>query len=235
MARPCLICSSVTKTKLAGEMISAGNTDRAIADALNVAEPAAAPLSAMAVSRHRRNHVLDVTKQRLAVISKGSDARQNRVELAAAAAADAPTPQQFVEAFFGLKAQSEKLQRIEDRLERMAAVAETGGSTNGVAQLAAQQLRSVEVGAKLASTGGYAPAKSIGEGNATAFSVNFHFSGGMTETITVRQPAVAHPAGMVDEGKYDNAPEFAPPPLPAAPLSPVARLARGFGAGKATG
>src|SRR5215469_5976964 len=38
------------------------------------------------------------------------------------------------QAFFGLKAQAEKLQRIEDRLERMASLAEQHQSANGVAQ-----------------------------------------------------------------------------------------------------
>lgn len=234
MARPCLICSNATKTTMAAEMIAAGRTDRAVAGALNAATPGTPPLSAMAVSRHRRNHVLDVTKQRIAVISKGSDARQNRVELAAAAAADAPTPQQFVEAFFGLKAQSEKLQRIEDRLERVAALAEGNGSANGVAQVAAQQLRGVEVGSKLAGVGGYAPQRAGSDGVAGAqFAVNIYLSGGRVERITTvaepSPPSTIDAEAEPDEGNAlaDLLPDTGPAALD------LARLAVAFGA-KAT-
>jgi hypothetical protein len=191
MPRPCLICSDNRKLAKAAELISAGNSDQAVANTLNALTPDAQPMSYMAVSRHRRMHIMKATQDRLAVVSKGAAPRQERQQLAAAAAAGAPTPQAFVEAFFGLKAQAEKVQWIEDRLERMAAVAEENKSPGGVATVAAQQLRSVETGARLAGTGGYAPQKAIGAGGGAQFVVNFTFSGGRTQTITA---AIAPPA-----------------------------------------
>ena len=55
---------------------------------------------------------------------EGRRSPEQAEELAAAAAVDAPTPAQFVEAISGFAHRPEKLQRIEERLERMAAVAE---------------------------------------------------------------------------------------------------------------
>ena len=67
----------------------------------------------------------------------------------------------------------------------MAALAEESKSPHGLAQVAAQQLRSVEVGAKVAGTGGYAAQRSL-EGNAGAqtFSVNILFSSGQKVSIS---------------------------------------------------
>jgi hypothetical protein len=140
----------------------------------------------MAVQRHRTNHILKPAQDRLAIVSKGAGPRQERQQLATAAASDAPSPQDYADAFFGLKAQAEKLSRIEERLERMAAAAEGAGSSSGVAQLAAQQLRSVEVGAKLAGSGGYAPGKGPGEGGTgTHFAVNIHLNGRVERVVQV--------------------------------------------------
>jgi len=191
MPRPCLICSDNRKLAKAADLIAAGNSDQAVANALNAITPNGHPMSYMAVSRHRRMHIMKATQDRLAIVSKGAAPRQERQQLAVAAATGAPTPQAFVEAFFGLKVQAEKVQWIEDRLERMAAVAEDNQSPGGVATVAAQQLRSVETGARLAGTGGYAPQKANGVTDGAQFIVNFTFSGGRTQTITA---AIAPPA-----------------------------------------
>ena len=177
--RYCSICSHPGKTQLAADMIAAAVSDQAVADRIGV--------NRMAVSRHRRGHLIKPMMDRLAIMSKGTAPQQERQQLASAAAADAPTPQQFVDAYLGLKAQADKLQRIEERLERMAAVAELNGSSNGVAQVAAQQLRGVEVGSKLAGAGGYAPQNLIGTNNGQTFSVNIIFGSG--ETLSVQSIA----------------------------------------------
>ncbi len=155
-------------------MLAAGATDQAIADKLG-------GMSRMAVARHRQNHVIKPAQDRLALISKGAGPRQERQQLAEAAAADAPSAQAFAEAYLGLKAPAEKITAIEARLERMQAVAEGGKSANAVAQLSAQQLRAVEVGAKLSGAGGYAPGKPAEAGGGTVFAINFIFSNGRRE------------------------------------------------------
>ena len=188
MARPCSICCCENKRQTAADLIASGATDQVIADHLGVGR--------MAVQRHRINHIIKPTQDRLAIVAKGAPARQERQQIAAAAAAGAPSPQQVVDALLGLQAQAAKLQGIEDRLERMAAVAETNNSTNGVAQLAAQQLRGVEVGAKLAGVGSYAPQKPAASAAGGVFSVNILFSNGVQETITT----VAAPPSFTGEG-----------------------------------
>jgi hypothetical protein len=128
----------------------------------------------------------------LAIADKGAAPQRQRENLAvAAASSDTPTPAEFVEAFFGLKAQAEKLQRIEDRLERMAVAAETGGSPSGVAVLSAQALRGIETGPKLAGLPGFVPARGADQVTAgTKFSVVIQLGDGIVERITtVDEPA----------------------------------------------
>ena len=192
MPRPCLICSDNQKLAKATELIVAGGSDQAVANALNALTPDAPPMSYMAVSRHRRLHIMKPAQDRLAIVSKGAAPRQELQDLAAAAAADAPTPQQFVDALFGLKAQGEKLQRIEDRLERMATLAEDNKSPTAVATVAAQQIRSFEAGAKLAGVGGFAAPRVAGIGDGVQFNLVMQFSDGRAARIgtTVVAPGV---------------------------------------------
>ena len=180
--RHCSICTDSEKMLVVSEMLATGAVDQAVADRIGV--------NRMAVSRHRRGHLIKPMMDRLAIMNKGAAPKQERQQIAAAAAADVPSPQAFVDAFLGLKAQAEKLQRIEERLERMAALAESNESANGVAQISAQQLRGVEVGAKLAGAGGYAAPKAGAGGEGAVFSVNIMFGGGQTvETISVNAEA----------------------------------------------
>ena len=171
MAQPCLICIDNAKAQRAAELIAAGVPDGRVAAQLG-------GVSRAAVQRHRTNHIIRPAQNRLAVISKGTPAREQRQQLAQAAQADAPGPQAIVDALLGMQAQAEKLGVIEARLERMAVLAEAGKSSNGVAQLSAQQLRSVEVGARLAGAGGYAPGRAAAaDGTAAAFSVTITLGG----------------------------------------------------------
>src|SRR5262245_17436204 len=129
MPRPCLICSSERKSAKAAELMATGLSDQAVASVLNEIDHSSPPMSYMAVSRHRRLHIVKTAQERLAIVSKGSAARQDRTQVAAAAASgDAPTPAEFVQAVFGLQATAERLQQIQARLERMAAMAEESQS-----------------------------------------------------------------------------------------------------------
>jgi hypothetical protein len=187
MPRSCEICRDPAKFAKAADMLAEGASDAAISAALQVGR--------MSVNRHKIGHIMKPAQDRLAIISKGAGVREERQQLAQAAAADAPSPQQFADAVLGLRAQAEKLERIENRLERMAVAAETGGSANAVSQLSAQQIRSVEVGARLAGVGGYAP-RAVGEGATQApVSITFNFDSGQTESFTVlpQQPAPSPP------------------------------------------
>lgn len=179
MSNPCRICCKPGWSERADQWACEGVSDREVARRLGV--------NKSLVTRHRRRHFVAPMQHQLAITEKGATAQKQRERLAAAASVDALTPAEFVEAFFGLKAQAEKLQRIEDRLERMAALAEESQSPNGVAQVAAQQLRSVEVGAKVAGVGVYAPAAlATGQSSGSVFAVNIIFSDGKAETISVR-------------------------------------------------
>jgi hypothetical protein len=73
----------------------------------------------------------------------------------------------------------------------MAAAAETGGSANAVSQLSAQQIRSVEVGARLAGVGGYAARPGPDAAMQVPVSITFNLGDGRVETMTVapRMPA----------------------------------------------
>ncbi len=178
MPMPCMICLDAAKTQRAAELIATGMSDGKVAAELG-------GVSRAGVQRHRVNHIIRPAQDRLAVLRKGTGPREAREQLAHAAAADAPSPQEFADAFLGLKAQAQKLEKIEARLERLAVQAEAAKSANSVAQIAAQQLRSVEVGAKLAGAGGYAPAKAPADGAKRGFAVNIILGGERHEVITV--------------------------------------------------
>jgi hypothetical protein len=187
MPRPCLVCCHLDRQSIEA-LITAGASDYEVGRRFNIER--------VSVGRHRRKHLIKPAQDRLAILSKDSEARRAREQLAIAAASDAPTPGQFVEAYFGLKAQAEKLERIEARLERMATLAEAGGSHNGVATLAAQQLRGIETGARLTGLPGFTPAAQVGgsPGVRPVFSVNILFSSGRQETI-----AVTAVPGVIDD------------------------------------
>lgn len=189
MSRVCSICTSVELAKQAEEMITAGESDVAIGRALGVGR--------MSVSRHRTAHVLKPLSDRLAIVAKAPTANPQQVarhaarereQVAAAAASDAPSPVDVVNAALGAAAQAAKLQAIEARLERVAGVAEAAGQVAGVAAVAGQQIRAVEVGAKLSGAGGYGRAA---EGaHQGVFSVVINLGGDHIETIARGGPVL---------------------------------------------
>jgi hypothetical protein len=234
--RPCVICSSMEKTRIAAEMIADGASDQAIATRIG-------GLHRMAVNRHRRAHVVlppaTITRakgRRPAPCSTPPLASPPRPVLpapalpapAASASSVPPTasaPTDPASVALGVARQAEKLARVEDRLERMATLAEQNGSPGQVATLSAAQLRAVETGAKLAGVGGFAPQKAQGVESGQSFVVNFHFSGARTETVACGVPA--EPAPVIDGGAEDvedDEARDAPPPPPE-----MSRRAAAFG------
>ena len=127
MANPCRICANPAWTEKANNWVKEGVSDREVARRLGCDKSL--------VTRQRQNHFIKPLQDQLAIAAKGAAPEKQRQELAEAAAVDSPTPAQFVEAHFGLRAQAEKLQRIEERLRRMVAVAKESKSPLCVTQV----------------------------------------------------------------------------------------------------
>ena len=71
--RPCTICNSSEKQRIAADMIAAGATDQAIADRIG-------GVNRMAVSRHRHNHVIVPVPALAEAAGKGKDAADQRAQ-----------------------------------------------------------------------------------------------------------------------------------------------------------
>jgi hypothetical protein len=141
MPRPCRICCTPNWPEQIAHWAAEGLADREIARRLDI--------NKSLVTRHRRSHIVQVERNRLAILDKGSTAKQERAQLAAAAASDNPSPQQQVAALFGIQRLSERLRAVEARLERSAQRAEDDGAHTAVAQLSGQQIREVELRGRL--------------------------------------------------------------------------------------
>ncbi|MGH7194488.1 MAG: hypothetical protein ACREJM_13295, partial [Candidatus Saccharimonadales bacterium] len=133
MPRACLVCSDAGKAKLAGEMIGAGATDQAIADAIGMPGNA----GRMSVQRHSHKHVVAPIRAVLAAADKHAP-RRERAQLIALAEAGDPTAYLQLEAIVG------DLRRVHDRLERTADAAEQDNQRLAVASLSAQQISAAE-------------------------------------------------------------------------------------------
>jgi hypothetical protein len=194
MSRPCLVCCHPQRGAIE-TLLSAGTSDRKVARQFNIER--------VSLGRHRRHHILKPAQDRVAILAKDTEERRQRRELSQAAAADTPSTAALLEATLGLRRQVEKLCAIEARLERVAGAAEAAGSPTGVATIAGQQLRSVEVGSRLAGLPGFVPAtQAIGQpGTAPIFSVNIIFSNGRSEEINVMEI----PATRNGPLEYDSA------------------------------
>jgi hypothetical protein len=203
--RSCIICSHAAKVTKTRELICRRLSDQKVADALNKKWPQH-QLSFMAVHRHRKQHMQKELQNEMAMINKDADARDRRTAIVEAASADTPSTQALVEATLGLRRQMEKLDNIEQRLERMAGLAEQAGSAAGVAQLAAQQFRGVETGAKLAGLTGFAPPAhaTVQPGAAPVFSVNIIFSNGRREEINVIENRLGIEQEIEDRGEANK-------------------------------
>jgi hypothetical protein len=182
--RPCSICSSTEKTRIAGDMIAAGASDQAIADRLG------SGLHHMAVSRHRRNHIEKPAAAIAKAAAKGRDVVEERAQTLAAAEAGDPA------AFVALANIVNDLRKVHERLERTASAAENDQQRLAVASLAAQQLRATEVRAKLGGLGGYATQRTPSPGEGATLTINFNFSRGReTISATVLDADTIPPAG----------------------------------------
>ena len=170
MGRPCSICRDVEHHRLAGELIASGASDQAVADRIG-------DVNRMAVARHRHNHILMPARAVAAMAGKGQEVAAERADMLAAAEAGDPA------AFIALAAIVADLRRVHARLERTADAAELDNQRMTVASLSAQQLRAVEVRAKMGGVGAYAPGKVIPGGGADGLSVNIHI-GGMVQRFT---------------------------------------------------
>lgn len=198
MPRSCSICSDPKKARRVAEMVAEGATDAAIAAAVGASRPA--------VNRHRRGHIVKPTQDALAIADKGAVSRQERQQLAQAAAADTPAPAAVARALLSLDALADRLAGIEARLERAAGQAEATGALTSLAGLAGQQIRAVEATAKLGGVGGYAPRKDAGSEPGQPFVLNINFSNGQKVTVEGR-PVGEDPATIeqeVEEPADDN-------------------------------
>lgn len=168
--RPCQVCESAARLKLAAEMIAAGSSDQAVADKIG-------GISRMAVARHRQNHIERPAKAILAAANKGRDTREEREQLVATAEAG-----DVAAAFLSLERIATDLRKVQERLERTAGAAEGDQQRLAVASLSGQQLRAAEVRARLGGVGGYATPRGVAN-NAPKFELNIIFSGGRTQRI----------------------------------------------------
>jgi hypothetical protein len=116
------------------------------------------------LERHRRLHMQQVAEHKAVIVERAKLALRERKELAKAASADELPVNVLVDALMGVRAQALKMKNIEERLERVAAVAEADKAPQHVAALSGQQLRAVEVGSRLGQVGGYAQPRTVGPG-----------------------------------------------------------------------
>jgi hypothetical protein len=205
MPNRCRICCDPKLRAQAQTWALAGVPDREVARRLGIGKSL--------ISRHRVNHILEPLKQQLALAGRGAEPQREREKLAAAVASTEPSTSDLVEAVLGLRSQMAKMSAIEQRLERMADIAEKQGAATAVAALAGQQLKGVEVGARLASLPSFVPQRLGGDvAPGAVFAVNIMFSDGKQETISVSTPAVPRTAieqedGAADTGDEDQAPD----------------------------
>jgi hypothetical protein len=138
------------------------------------------------VSRHRLRHMLRLEQDRVAVLERDRKAREQRAELAKAAGSDEVPVSVLVEALLGTRAQALKIKHIEERLERVAAVAEADKVPQHVAAVSGQQLRAVEVGSRLAGNPNFVPrAETSGGGlGGQRFSIQIILGDGRDVSIT---------------------------------------------------
>jgi hypothetical protein len=175
VANICKVCRLPDQNVVRAAFAS-GASDRQLAQRFGV--------SHAAIGRHRRAHILAPLKIAVATLDKGHTAHQQREQqLAAIEQGDQVA---IALATFGMPQQLDKVSKVEQRLERMAAAAETASSSTGVAQLSAQQLRSVEVGSKLAGTGGYKPPSVVSPtADKATVSIEIVFASAPRETIAL--------------------------------------------------
>jgi hypothetical protein len=179
---PCRACTSPLRAEI-DAALGSGVSDYEVSRRFNISRPS--------IHRHRLRHIIKPMRDRLAVLAKDSEDLRQRRELAQLAASDAPSTQELIEMHLGMHAQIANLSEVKADLRYGAHIAREAGSPTGIASIAAQSLRHVEVSSKLGGTGGYrAPTVAAGGGLEHRFSIEMIFQGsGKTEVITVTAPA----------------------------------------------
>jgi len=174
MGRHCKICSDEGKSRKVTELLAAGATDRAVAEAIG-------GLDRMAVQRHRTSHMTG---------RPGRIAQQREEAAQRLAALEMPptregSPEQPVEPdiYLSLSSIASDLAGIDRRLTLAANVAAAEGRAAALAQLSAQQLRLAETRARLGEVGGYGRDRG-GAGSSSMFSISITISGQQQVVLT---------------------------------------------------
>lgn len=192
MARPCRICQTAALAKLVSKLVDQGVADRAIAARTGV--------SKSAVARHRAAHIVKPLQDKLSILTRDKEERQKRQAVAKVAASpEAPTLEQLIENWFGVRAAAENLHDVQEGLKRTFVRAEGAGMYGVIAPIANAQVRTIESGLRFSGHPNYTGPRGAGEaaGHAAKFAVQIVFQGAdRTETITVGGPARA--GAMID-------------------------------------
>src|SRR5215471_101094 len=136
----CRACTSLRRAEIDAALI-AGASDVEVARRFG--------LKRAAIQRHRVRHLIQPMRDRIALLTRDSEEQRQRQQLAQAVAEGELSTEALVAAHLGLRAQTKKLSRIEDRLERETAHAEDIHHLTGGAAIAGAQLRAIETGAKM--------------------------------------------------------------------------------------
>ena len=182
----CKICASAELSAKCASLVAAGLSDAQVA-----AQLGAGATSRAAVGRHRRQHLLPVTRKLTELAARDAPAKAQRQEIMAAADAGDLDPSDYlsVARIVG------DLRRIGERLERVAAQAESAEQPLAVSSLAGQQIRLNETRGKLGGVGAYGSQKQNGA-EAPIFSLTINFGAGRAERIEMMALDSASPPAI---------------------------------------
>jgi hypothetical protein len=158
-------------------------------------------LSHVQVGYHRRRHLLKLTTApRVPSDRSAADRQQRKTQLADSQGAIAST-----RAKFSTEAQLDKVDGYERELKRLFDEAKSSGSIAAAGQVAGIQLKAIEVGSRIAQTGGYGTAHVASQpGDARGFSVNIIFSNGQREEINVIEAGSTRDAREEEDSAADR-------------------------------
>jgi hypothetical protein len=176
MPRICKICAYPDQAAVKAAFAS-GAPDRELAQRFGV--------SHMAIGRHRRAHIVRPMVAAVAALDRGRARRQQREQQLAAI--EQGDPLAIATAAFSAPRQLAKITEAESRLTRLADAAEASGAVTAATQVVSQQLKSVEIGSRIAQTGGYGAVHVAGQsGEARTLSITMVFpNAGRTESMTI--------------------------------------------------
>jgi hypothetical protein len=180
---PCRVCTSPLRAEI-DAALNDGISDYEVSRRFAISRPS--------IHRHRVRHIIKPMQDKLAILAKDSEEQRQRRELARAADADAPSMQELIETHLSMRAQIAHLAEIRQDLTDGRTIAKEARSPTGIAQIAGQSLRHVEVASRLGGVGGYRPPTAtagIGGELGPRWSIEINFRGsGRTETINVVGP-----------------------------------------------